>query len=598
MPFVLQKEHKINTIINNCKIFPTLILKRGLHFFLLFYTMQKYHFFLLMAFSSVTAALGQSVNAPLNEDYYHIIDRYEIANGRLSEQFFSSWKPYQRKQVAQFADSLTPEGSANTFNQGYLQNDNWEWLAAGSVQNESKRPFLKYFYRVRSDLYHVEEEDFDLHVNPVLYLGAGVETAGDESTFINTRGVQVRGMVDKKLGFYTFIGENQVIFPEYVREKVSDEIVVPHEGFWKDFKDNGVDFFTARGYISFNATKHINLQFGHDRFKVGNGYRSMILSDYGPGYLFLKMNTRVWKLNYTNLFAELTADVFGNASGLTGNDRYPSKYMSLHHLSVNISKKLNVGLFESVIFGVDSIGNSADFDIQYLNPIIFYRALEQHNGSPDNVLLGLDFKWLAVNNVSLYGQLVLDEFLLENLTEDTGWWGNKYSFQLGGEYVNAFGVQNLDLQAETNISRPYTYSHSSPYGSYSHYRQPLAHPLGANFKEVVGIIRCQPFRTVTAEAKLVLAEYGSDGEEENYGGNILLNNRTREMDYGNEIGQGVDNRLTYGSLSVSYMWKHNLFIDLTHIYRKVDSDLASEGGSTNYTSAAIRWNIPRKINAF
>jgi len=558
---------------------------------------MKYIFSALLIIIA-TSLFGQSVNAPLNNDYYHWIDRYEIKNGEINPYFHTSWKAYQRKSIADFIGSLPENDLTNqdAFNKVYLLNDNWEW--ADSSDNKSKKPFLKHFYKVKSDLYHVNQPEFDLHVNPVLYFGAGVESAADENTFINTRGVQVRGMIDKKLGFYTFIGENQIIFPNYVRNSIASNRVVPQEGFWKSFNDNGVDFFTARGYLSFQATKHINLQFGHDRFQVGNGHRSLILSDNVPAYLFFKMDTKVWKIKYTNLFTQLTADIRGNAGGLIANDRYPSKYMALHHLSLNVTKKLNIGLFESIIFSSDSVGNSAEFDMQYLNPIIFYRAIEQQNGSPDNALLGLDFKWLVAKRFSLYGQFVLDEFLLDNLKEGSGWWANKYAVQLGGEYIDAFGLDNFDLQGEVNITRPYTYSHSSVYGSYSNYRQSLAHPLGANFKEFVGVARYQPIPRLNIKAKLIYADYGLDSANSNWGGDILLQNNTREMDFGNEIGQGVATNMIYGNLTLSYQWRHNFFIDLSHTYRKIESELDAFDANTNYTSAAIRWNIPQRLNEF
>ena len=543
---------------------------------------------------------SQSSNAPLNEDYYHLIDRYEIISGEVTGQFHSAWKPYRRFDIARYLDTLNSNNSftsrTDRFNYEYLTQDNWEWVS--QPDNKSKKPVLRHFYKTKSDLFGVQADGFDLHVNPVLHVGGGVESAGTVNTMINTRGVQIRGMIDKKVGFYSFIGENQVIFPAYVRSQINQGLVIPNEGFWKGFKDNGTDFFTARGYMSFNATRHIDFQFGHDRFKIGNGYRSLILSDYAPAYLFLKMNTKVWKLNYTNLFTQMTADVVGNASGLFAQDGgYPNKYMALHHLGINIGKKLNVGIFESVIFNrADSLGNQ--FQLRYLNPIVFYRAIEQQNGSSDNVLLGADFKWLAINNISLYGQLVFDEFLLDNLKEGDGWWGNKYSIQLGGEYINAFGLSNLDLQLEGNLSRPYTYSHGTQYGSYSHYRQPLAHPLGANFREVVAIARYQPMRKLSLSGKLIVASYGTDTTGVNYGGNILLDNGTREMDRGNEIGQGIDNQLFFADLTVSYQWKHNLFVDMKHIYRKVDSQLSPFSSSTHYSSLAIRWNIPQRLNEF
>lgn len=564
----------------------------------------------LLFIAIVVAPLGllaQSTNAPLSDDYYHLIDRYEIRSGSINPYFFSSWKPYKRSSIAGFVDSLRQHGSAwsrtDQFNLHYMAIDNWEWV--DSVDNESRKPFLKRFFRVKSDLYHVNEKNFDLHINPVLHFSAGRETGDDIKTFTNTRGVEVRGMVDHKVGFYAFIGENQVIFPEYVRARIRENKVVPHEGFWKDFKDNGVDYFTARGYISFEATEHINLQFGHDRFNVGNGYRSLILSDHAPAYLFLKAQTQVWKLNYTNLFTEMTADVAGSGGGLIAKGTgYPKKYMALHHLSVNIGKKLNVGVFESVIYSnADSLGTTGPYDdghleLKYLNPIIFYRAIEQQNGSSDNVLLGADFKWIPARKLSFYGQVVLDEFVLENLKKGDGWWANKYAFQLGGEYIDAFGINNLDLQLEGNISRPYTYSHGEPYNSYSHYRQPLAHPLGSNFKEVVAIARFQPTGRLGITGKLIFANYGTDTTGVNYGGNILKSNNTRKMNFGNETGQGISTDLFFADLTVSWQWKHNFFVDLKHIFRNLQSEIPAMNEKTNYTSMSIRWNIPQRLNEF
>ncbi len=51
------------------------------------------------------------------------------------------------------------------------------------------------------------------------------------------------------------------------------------------------DFLQARGYITFEATRHFNLQFGHDRFFVGNGQRSFIFSDNGPHVIGLSKAT-------------------------------------------------------------------------------------------------------------------------------------------------------------------------------------------------------------------------------------------------------------------------------------------------------------------
>jgi hypothetical protein len=548
------------------------------------------HFFLVL--TSLIPILGssQSNYVPVNEAYYHTIDRYEIKTGRVLSPLFTTIKPYKRSDIIAFLDSAKSfqvfQSRADRFNFEYLNNDSWEW--SDSADNDSKKPVLKHFYQKKSDFYHVNEPGFDLHINPVVYAGAGQDSRLDDKLYVNTRGVEVRGMVDRKVGFYMYLADNQARLPAFVREDVSRTGVIPHEGFWKDFKESdAVDFLQARGYLTFEATKHINLQFGHDRFFIGNGYRSLIYSDNGPPTLFLKANAKVWKINYLFFLNRMAADKDASKG------KYPQKFVAVHHLSLNIGKKLNVGLFESVVFS-----DSNSFEMSYLNPVIFYRGIEQQFGSSDNVLLGADFKYNVVKGVQLYGQFVLDEFVLDRIKEGKGWWANKFAIQMGAKYIDAFGIANLDLQAEANIVRPFTYSHNTPYGSYSNYRQPIAHPLGANFKEYVGIARYQPHPKLNLTGKLVVIQTGRDPANENWGGDILKLNPTRIQEFGNKIGQGIRNDIGLASFTASWQWKHNIFIDATAIIRKSESPSAIYNNNSTITSLALRWNIPQRLYEF
>ena len=546
----------------------------------------------LVCFYQVSA---QSTNAPLNEDYYHWIDRYEIKSGQIVPGFFTSIKPYKRDAIVRYIDSLSADGvftsRSDVYNRDYLRNDSWEWSKAET--NESKKPFLKKIYRKKSDLVYVDIPEFDLHVNPVLYLSTGVDSRLDYPVTINTRGFEIRGMIDRKVGFYTYVGENQSVLPSYVDDQLSINPVIPHEGFWKDFKENGVDFFQARAYIDFNISKHIYMQFGNDRTFIGNGYRSLIFSDYSPPNLFLRTNVKVWKINYLFQLNRMVAD---NKSA--NKSRYPEKFMAFHHASINIGKKLNIGVFESVVFSPKDSLNNNTFDLSYLNPVIFYRAIEQQFGSSDNALLGLDFKWNAFKGVSFYGQAVLDEFVLDEIRAGDGWWANKFALQGGIKYIDALGVSNLDLQLETNVVRPYTYSHTTQYGSYSNYRQSLAHPLGSNFNEFIGIIRYQPFPRLNVLARAMYAKIGRDGQGENWGSNILKPGQTREQEYNNTIGQGVSNSILSLNMTASYMLKHNLFLDASQIIRQSESDLSFYKNNSSITSVALRWNIPQRLYDF
>jgi len=556
--------------------------------------------FLFFAFIIPVKLFSQSANIPINRDYYHLLERYEIKSGKFSPTFHSHLKPYQRIHVAGFIDSLYSDQSfmnnlndLDRFNLQYLANDNWEWTESDT--SDSKKPFLKYIYRKKSDFLHVDQGDFDLHVNPVFYFSGGKESDSDITTYINTRGVDLRGSISKRLGFYSFLSTTQAVFPRYVREWTAQNGVVPGEGFWKDFKSNGVDYFTASGYISFELVKnYVNAQFGFDKSMTSSGHRSFIISDFAPGYTYLRFNTKIWRINYSNLFAQAIAEQYYSGTGsVDGN--YPKKFFASHHLSINITDKLNVGLFESVV-----IGDSTErFNISYLNPIIFYRALEHQGGSSENVIVGMDAKWNIGHSLLLYGQLVLDEFFLKEVKAGNGWWANKFGGQLGMKYINTFGINNLDMQLEYNVARPYMHAHQDIYTNYAHYRQPLGHALGGNFNEIVCIVRYQPLNRLFLTAQLNTANYGDDEIEEiSWGKDVMKSYNNRAQDYDNKIGQGIATKLLYGDVTISYMWKHNLFFDLRGIYRKLNSEIDAWDRKTTYLSASMRWNIGKKIHDF
>ncbi|WP_400192343.1 capsule assembly Wzi family protein [Hymenobacter sp. B81] len=557
------------------------------------------------------APLQAPVYVPLDQDVYRLIDRYAIKYGPDSlGDVHTSSKPYNRAAVARLAERMRRDSAlvggrgtsrADRFNQRYLLRDNWQFVtdAASQAANVSRRPLLKHFYRNPADLYSVNTPDFTLRVNPVVHFQVGSDSeSADGLRYVNTRGVQLEGTVDGRLGFFTYLADNQMAVPDYVQRRILRDTIVPHEGYWKYYKQDltnpvlpsSYDFLTARGYITYAATRHINVQLGHDRNFIGNGYRSLILSDYAAPYFFLKLNTRVWKFNYQNLFSEMNAD------RAYLKDRIdPKKYLALHHLSLDITPALNVGVFESIVFA----RGRGRFELQYLNPLIFYRSVEQGLGSDDNALLGADFRWnLRRFRAQLYGQLVLDEFVLGEIRDGNGWWGNKQAFQLGGKLVDLAGIRNLDAQLEFNYVRPYTYQHQDYYTGYTHYQQPLAHPMGANLREVFGQLSYQPLPRLTLVGKAFYVEQGLDirvnsSTELNYGGNVLRPYADRIQEYGNRVGQGLRHELLHGDFTATWQARHNLWLDGKLIVRH--SNLY---GNAAIPSLSLRWNAAQRLHEF
>ena len=548
------------------------------------------HITLLTAFFHLffSDLLAQSAYAPVDRDYYHLIDRYSIISGKLDDSFHSTFKPYRRDALSAWVDEqakdLMPRNANDRFNLSLLKNDNWEF--SSTPTDNSKRPW-KGIYKKPSDFFHYRDSVFDLHINPVLYFSGGNVMGEDDVRFRNTRGVTIRGSIDRKIGFHTSFTTTETLLPTWIETYARQNGAVPGEGFWKLYGSRGYSYFSATGYLSFQVTRHIEAQMGQDRNFVGEGYRSMILSDFSSPYVFLKLNTRIWKLDLTNLWAQMNADVFYNR-GRPTDGRYPKKWFSHHRLGINLGKKLNLGVFESVM--------SSQLDWNYANPVIFYRWVEHQLGTPDKVMLGADLKWNFYPSMQLYGQFALDEFVFNEFFEIDGKNSsrNKHGLQLGYKYINAFKASNLDLQLEYNQARPYTYQEKFQHQSFTHYRTPLTHPLGANFKEAIGIVRYQPLPRLQLNLTGVYQYYGSDPDaSRNFGGDILKNRITQSTGlFGNIIGQGVKNEVIMASFNASYMLKHQLFVDLSHTYRRHNRENFTE--STHYPQLSLRMNISRQ----
>ena len=563
----------------------------------------------LLVFVLPISAAAQSTYLNQGSKEAHFIDRMEIKQQTNTDLNFSTLRPFNRKYIVKeaiFLDSARMGYRDSTgvdkyrewtdldlsdvdeYNLHSLLMNNSEWVTTPKENFMSTKPVLKSFYKTKANFFEVNNKDIFLAINPILQIHQAVEPGYDEGIFLNTRGVNVRGLLGKKVGFSSYITDNQERGPRFFQQQVNTFKAVPGNGFYKTFKKTGVDYFDARGYITFNAAKFIDFQIGYDKNFIGNGYRSLFLSDWGNSYLFAKINTKVWKFNYQNIFMELMPQF-----KKTGDTLLDRKYAAMHHLSMNVTKWLNVGLFEGVIFG-----RKNRFDFQYLNPVIFYRHIEGTIGSPDNAVAGVDFKANVAHRVQLYGQFLLDEFILSAVKNTPTSWVNKFGIQAGVKYVDAFGIKNLDLQGEINRVRPFTYSHYDSISNYTHYNQPLAHPLGANFQEFIGIAHYQPAPKWTIDARAIYYYQGLDTIGKNFGSNIFRNYTTRVGDDGYKVGSGAKATCFNGTLLVSYELRQNLFLDAS--FQNRTYKIANQTGQSNTTlvTAGIRLNMFKRVYDF
>jgi len=539
-------------------------------------------------------ATAQTTYLPLRSAEYDVIDKLETMDGFLQQDFNTASKPLSRKGMVNFLKVQQRIGltQANSFSRVDLHNiqraisisGEWAETADGDDGSiNSKRPILKYFYQKQADFVHVNTDDFFLVVNPVIGVQAQKEDNVGGMQYVNARGAELRGRILNRIGFYTFLTDNQEKAASYVNSLEQSRAALPGMDYY--ITQNGAfDYLNARGYIDFNAFKdHMNVTFGYDKQFIGDGIRSLIVSDNGAPATFLRLRTRIGKLNFDNLFMELTPDYMRG-----GDQRLPKKYAAIHQVNINATRWLNVGVFESTMFS-----KRERFGVEYLMPVIFYNTAARALGADQKTSLGFNFKAVALRTVQVYGQAYFDQLSLSDL--GNGSWKNQYGLQLGAKYFNAFTLSNLDLQGEVNVVRPFTYTADDGMANHTHYNQPLAHPYGAGFAEIIGVARYQPLPRLYITAKAIYAARGMDSMGiTNYGNNIFkpVDSRTADNDLGIAAGDKMNS--IYFNFNAAYEVRPNMFLEAgaTHLRRDLASGIVLPSVTMVY--GGVRVNIARR----
>lgn len=506
-----------------------------------------------------SVAIQNSTTQDLIKAEYDAVQTYPYQNNKYTSQINI---PLSHQIYSRFDQQMNLVGTnSHTASKPFLYNDvntyyNFEEKKQSLLKDKSSWFGRKFW---NEHMVRLQGDGYWFTLDPAADLQLGYETADNEDqsfTYNNTRAVVFQGGLGKNLNFYTTFYESQGTFAGYynryarsLKPDGGNPAIVPGRGIAAEARAGDFDYPIAEGYLSYTPNTYFNIQFGHGKNFIGDGYRSLLLSDVASPYPFFKLNTTFWKIKYTNTWMSLR-DV---RPAVVADGSFRTKYMANHFLSLNATKRLNIGLFETVIWEND---NDRGFDLNYLNPIIFYRAIEFSTGSRGgNALIGLSAKYKFSDQVNAYAQVIIDEFSTGAVFGNENSFQNKQGFQVGFKYYNAFKVPNLQLQVEYNQVRPYVYSNNEITLNYGHNNQSMAHLWGANFREIIGIARYENERWY-GTAKVVYGERGFELGDINdiyYGGSIYGNDENIPSETGIVIGQGNRANTFIGDVELGYL---------------------------------------------
>lgn len=439
----------------------------------------------------------------------------------------------------------------------------------------------------------IKQENYWIHINPLLDIQLGKDNSHTNYTYTNTRGAKVEAGLWNKVVLSSTIYESQGRFADFFNRYAmaikpgSDGVaIIPGQGNSKAFGTDGFDYPVATGYVSFSPNNTFNFQFGRDKNFIGEGYRSLFLSDVATAPTFFKIQTNFWKIQYTNLWLWLR-DV---RSDVIEDGVFKRKFAAIHHLSWNATKKLNFGLFESVVWAKTP---NQGFDVDYLNPVILFRPIEFAIGSKrGNAMLGFNATYKFNKKIKVYSQILFDEITFKEMFGSNAYWANKYGFQLGAKHYNAFKIPHLTLQAEYNMVRPYTYSHQNIETNYGTYNQSLAHLWGSNFREGIFIIDYS-YKRWFANAKITFGikgfDYNTPQNSYSYGGNIYRDYSDRNANYDVKTGQGNKANINIGEFKAGYLINPTTNLKLfggllvREFYAPVENQIFKNGTTTWFT---------------
>lgn len=328
------------------------------------------------------------------------------------------------------------------------------------------------------------DRPFRLSINPILNLNYQkdvLDTSGNK-IYTNTRGLWVKGEIGKKFHFESSFFENQSFFPQYIKSTVNASGVVSGQGRWKEFRKTGYDYAMACGVMSLDINNTINVRAGHGKIKIGNGYRSLLLSDNAFNFPYAQINLSFLnnKIKYSQTYALLMNLTAGGTKTPPYTERiFQKKPASFQYLSIAPNKFIEVGFFNGMIWNKSDSNNRTCLGWQYANPVIFSNLGFYGFDSSVNLLSGINFQFKLFRKIGVFGQLMYDG---KNPAEE------RMGYQSGIKWFDAFTIKNLYIHSEFNSVTSTAYRNPYAGQGYNHYNESLAYPIGGPVMEVVGII--------------------------------------------------------------------------------------------------------------
>jgi len=260
---------------------------------------------------------------------------------------------------------------------------------------------------------------------------------------------------------------------------------------------------------------YINLRFNRLNLFFGRMHRnwgpinsqSLILSNHPYTYDHFLFSYSFNKVKLSMIFAQLenlNAIELKYPSYIQNNIFNARKYIVGHRLDINFYDNFQMAFTEMAMYG----GVNRDIEIAMFNPMNFYYALQRNDKKAISGLWAVDLFYKPFDNLTLYGQFLLDDIVVNNDpgVDDRGRFPDRLGLMLSartGDFL--INGSNLDFTYVRIWNR--TYQSKVTYENY-HYRQlGLGYPCASceEYKLKIGLWSLFP---IYIENESIIGRYG------------------------------------------------------------------------------------------
>ncbi len=343
----------------------------------------------------------------------------------------------------------------------------------------------KYYYLfgaklLRDHIFEKKGADYSIALDILADIGYGKDFSVPASysrgnfSFVNCRGAMLQGRIGERFSFNSGLYEVQRVATRYLDEFIDSTGVVPGWGRVKNYMVSGVDYSMSFGNISYSILPNWNVQLGYGKQFIGHGYRSLLLSDGVFNSPYVKTTATFFdgKVMYSSWYTTLQS-LERLPIGDTPESLFKRKGGSFHYFSIKPTNFIEIGFFEGTVWRqVDSLQTYALPWNAYVPVIGINSSIEGYDGA-NNVYSGANIRLNLPYSVSVYGQLLIDDFAT-----------NRTGYQIGSNVFD-FIIPRLNVKIEYNHLSDFAYSSNFHLQSLTHFNQPLGHPSGGATDEIV-----------------------------------------------------------------------------------------------------------------